>query len=267
MLPWVDTVSVGPLARTVRDAALFVDATAGYAPSDPTSLPAPAVKYSEVLDALPRDLRIAWSPTLGYARVERDVAREAERAALVFRELGHEVVPWEGSLPDLGYEWALLSSAETYGDLADVFERHREDWGRSFARGLEAARDRVTPQFIGKAMRKRSQLNDAVEAIFAKHDLLLTPTLPTTAFAAGGPPPDAIDGKPVRSPMEVVAFTFPFNFTGHPAASVRAGFADDGLPVGLQIVAPRHRDDLVFQASFAFEQARPWNDRWPDLAA
>jgi aspartyl-tRNA(Asn)/glutamyl-tRNA(Gln) amidotransferase subunit A len=67
----------------------------------------------------------------------------------------------------------------------------------------------------------------------------------------------------VENPLHVVAYTYPFNLSGHPAASVRAGFSDNGLPVGLQIVGPRHRDDLVLQASYAYEQARPWNDKWP----
>jgi aspartyl-tRNA(Asn)/glutamyl-tRNA(Gln) amidotransferase subunit A len=262
---WIDTVSVGPLARTVEDAALYIDAVAGYHPADPTSVPHPGYRYTEILDRLPKRLKIACSPTLGYATVEPDVARLAAQAVEAFREMGHEVELWEGELPDLGTEWALLAGAETYGRIETVFERHRDDWGRSFARGLEISRDRVTPKFIGHACRRRGELNAAVEGIFERFDLLLTPTLPTEAFAAPGPPPDTIAGVKLRSPMHVVAFTFPFNLTGHPAASVRAGFGKSGLPVGLQIVAPRYRDDLVLQAAHAYEQARPWNDRWPTL--
>jgi len=73
----------------------------------------------------------------------------------------------------------------------------------------------------------------------------------------------ASEGEPLGGWQ--VAFTAPFNFSGHPAATVRAGFTDAGLPAGLQIVAERHRDDLVLQASRAFEEAQPWNDRWPQL--
>jgi aspartyl-tRNA(Asn)/glutamyl-tRNA(Gln) amidotransferase subunit A len=65
--------------------------------------------------------------------------------------------------------------------------------------------------------------------------------------------------------MAVVAFTYPFNMSGHPASSVRAGLTDAGLPAGLQIVAERHHEDLVLQASFAYEQARPWQDEWPEI--
>ena len=88
--------------------------------------------------------------------------------------------------------------------------------------------------------------------------------MPTEAFAAGGPPPSEIDGRPVPL-LGAVAFTYPFNFSGHPAATVPAGLTPNGLPTGLQIIAPRHQDSLVLQAAFAFEQAMPWDDQWPDL--
>ena len=83
---------------------------------------------------------------------------------------------------------------------------------------------------------------------------LLTPTLPTEAFGPSGPIPREVEGERVNG----IAYTYPFNFTGHPAASVPAGLTDAGLPCGLQIVAPRHRDDLVLRASYAYEQARPF---------
>jgi aspartyl-tRNA(Asn)/glutamyl-tRNA(Gln) amidotransferase subunit A len=98
---------------------------------------------------------------------------------------------------------------------------------------------------------------------FEKYDLLLTPTLPFEAIDARGNWPTEIDGKPLKDALHVVPFTPPFNLSGHPAITVRSGFSDNGLPIGLQIVAPRHRDDLALQAAYAYEQARPWNDRWP----
>src|SRR5262249_54226906 len=152
--------------------------------------------------------------------------------------------------------------ASAYGRIAKLFDQHIDEWGRGFRKGLEMARDLVTPSFIADAQQRRSELNDAVEAIFACFDLLLTPTLPTEAFAAGGPLPAPVDEFPLASPMHAVAFTYPFNLTGHPAISVRAGMSDAGLPVGLQIVAPRHRDDLVLQAASAFERSAPWDESW-----
>jgi aspartyl-tRNA(Asn)/glutamyl-tRNA(Gln) amidotransferase subunit A len=264
MLPWVDTVCYGPITRTVRDAALFLDAVAGADPSDPDSLPAPGISYAATLEHVPARLRIAVSKTLGYGLVQHDVWREVESAVAVFSDLGHHVELIDDVLPDLGIEWALVCSAESYALLAPYIEAHRGEWGRAFLEGLERGRD-VTPEFIGKAQRKRALLNEALARIFERYALLLTPTLPTDAFAAAGPMPRAIDGVPIPTALGAVAYTYPFNFSGHPAATVRAGFTDVGLPAGLQIIAPRHRDDLVLQAAYAYEQAAPWNDQWPQL--
>ena len=266
MLSWIDTVCYGPLTRTVRDAALFIDVVASPDPSDPETLPPPGLSYVETLEALPGKLRIAVSPDLGYARVQHDVWREVAAAIDVFRALGHEVETIDEVFPDLGVEWALVSAAENYGVLSDRIEAHRESWGRAFYQGLQQGKG-ITPDFIGRAQRKRAELHACLTRIFSRYALLLTPTLPTEAFGAAGPFPDAIDGEPITSALGAVAFTYPFNFSGHPAATVRAGFTDAGLPAGLQIVGPRFRDELVLQASYAYEQARPWNDRWPELAA
>ena len=263
MLPWIDTVCYGPITRTVRDAALFLDAVAGPDPSDPSALPAPDVSYAAVLDDLPRELPIAVSKTLGYALVQRDVWREVEAAIGAFRELGHRVETIDDALPELGVEWALISTAELYGLLAPEIEAHRNEWGRAFLEGLERGKE-VTPEFVGRAQRKRVLLHERLARIFARYALLLTPTLPTEAFAARGPFPRDIDGEALPT-LGAVAFTYPFNFSGHPAATVRAGFTDAGLPAGLQIVGPPRRDDLVLQAARAYERVRPWNDRWPKL--
>jgi len=218
----------------------------------------------ELAQRVPRRLRIGLSKTLGYGLVQRDVWREVEKAARVFAALGHDVETIDDALPDLGVEWALVCSAETYALLGPEVEAHRDEWARSFYEGLARGRE-VTWEFVGRAQRKRALLNEALARIFERYEILLTPTLPTDAFGARGPFPDAIDGTPIPTALGAVAFTYPFNFSGHPAASVRAGFTDAGLPAGLQIIGPRFRDDLVLQASYAYEQVRPWHDRWPVL--
>src|SRR6185436_5812863 len=97
-----------------------------------------------------------------------------------------------------------------------------------------------------------------------KYDLLLTPTVAVPAFGLGIQGPEMIDGQKVAA-FDWIPFTYPFNMSGQPAASVPAGFTSEGLPVGLQIVG-RHLDDpLVLRASAAFEAVRPWRDKWPAL--
>jgi aspartyl-tRNA(Asn)/glutamyl-tRNA(Gln) amidotransferase subunit A len=262
---WVDTISRGPMTRSVTDAALVLDAVAGHDPLDPDSLPHPGHSYLDRLDAPPRGLRVAYSATLGYGRVDADVRREVEAAVGVLADvLGVEVEPISDRLTDCGFGWAMLNCFEQHAKLAPVIEQHRNEWGRGYLRGLDHG-GRLTAADIGTHQRDRLRLVEEVAAIFARFDLLLTPTVPTTAFPAGGPMPSIIDGAAIDNPIHAVAFSYPFNLTGHPACTVRAGLGDDGLPVGLQLVTERHQDHLLLRVARAFEQARPF-DRFPGQA-
>jgi aspartyl-tRNA(Asn)/glutamyl-tRNA(Gln) amidotransferase subunit A len=259
---WIDTACYGPLTRCVTDAALFLDAVAGRDPHDPDSLPHPGHSYVERLDALPRGLRVAYSATLGYARVAPDVRREVESAVeTVGDALGRPIEPLPDRFTDAGFSWAALNAFQLHAELAPIIETHRDDWGRGFISGVDLG-GRITAAEIGSYQRERLQLIEEMASLFARYDLLLTPTLPTTAFPAGGPLPDRVEGEKLTSPIHAVAFTYPFNLTGHPAATVRAGFSDEGLPVGLQLVAERGREDLLLQVARAYERARPF-DEWP----
>ncbi len=269
MLGWNDTSVYGPITRTVRDAALFMDAVVGAHPSDPDSLPHPGYSYVDVLEGMPKGLRIAWSPTLGYARLQPDVRREAEEALQVFAKLGHEIEELdEEGFPDPLLAWVKVSNAVTYARIADDIEEHRSEFGRAFLAATERAA-RITPEKYGKAQRERAKLVNYLWHLFESYDLLMTPTLPIEAFDARGKGPARVDGEQIENPLQVVAaFTYPFNLSGHPAGTVRAGLSDSGLPCGLQIVAPRHREDLILQLAYAYERERPWNDVWPrEIAA
>jgi aspartyl-tRNA(Asn)/glutamyl-tRNA(Gln) amidotransferase subunit A len=262
MLDWSATIAYGPITRTVRDAALYLDAVVGAHPCDPDSLPHPGVSYVEVLERLPQGLRIAWSPTLGYAQVQPDVMREVRQAVGVFEKLGHDVDEVQDVFADPGLQWATVANSENYAEIAHLIDERRPEFGRAFLATTERGRD-VTPEKYGAAQRVRADLVNALWHFFERYDLLLTPTLPTEAFDARGRMPTEIDGQPLATPLAMLPFTYPFNLSGHPAATVRAGLTDSGLPAGLQIVGPRHRDDLVLQASYAYERERPWNHHWP----
>jgi aspartyl-tRNA(Asn)/glutamyl-tRNA(Gln) amidotransferase subunit A len=259
---WIDTVSWGPLTRTVADAALFLDAVVGPDPRDPDSRPHPGYSYLARLEHLPSGLRLAYSPTLGYARVEPDVRRAVEDAVrLLERALARPVYVLPDRFTDAGFAWAALNAFELHARLADVVETHREEWGRGFLRGVDFGA-RISAAGIGQFQKQRLTLVHEVAAVFERYDVLLTPTVPTVAFAAAGPLPTVVAGEPLESPIHAVAFTYPFNLTGHPAATVRAGFSPEGLPVGLQLVAERGREDLLLQVARAFEHVRPF-DAWP----
>ena len=259
---WIDTSVYGPMVRTVRDAALFTDCVVGTSETDPDSLPHPGFKYQDVLDQLPKKLRVAWTPDLGYAACEPDVRRECEAGVKAFEAMGHTVEHVDYVFEDLGSMWGQLGATSGYATIYEKLENESERFGHSFLEGIMTA-ERVGWEKYGRIYRARARLVNQLAEFFGKYDLLLTPTLPFTAIDARGGWPDEVDGPPLANPLHIVPFTPPFNISGHPAISVRTGFGDDDMPVGLQIVGPRHRDDLVLQAGYAFEQAKPWNDRWP----
>jgi len=120
----------------------------------------------------------------------------------------------------------------------------------------------VTAEQYLTAVRRRRELWGETQRFLARFDLLITPTMPVPAFAAAGLPPKQINGREI-SPLGWLPFTFPFNLTGQPAATVPAGFTAAGLPVGLQIVGRRHADRTVLAASAAFEAAAPWSHHRP----
>jgi len=192
--------------------------------------------------------------------------REAEKAAAAFLELGCQVEELEEVFPDPAAAWSIVGAGETWAHIADKLPEHRDQFGRGFLAIAERALE-VTPERYAWAQRVRADWVRRLWHLFQRYDLFLTPTVATEAIDAHGRLPKEIAGRPVENPMNLIPFTYPFNFTGHPAATVRAGFTDSGLPVGLQIVGPRLREDLVLQAAYAFEQARPWNHHWPHLGA
>lgn len=263
-----NTAVYGPLTRTVEDGALFLDLVAGPSPCDPGSLPHPGLSYREVLESgLPPTVRIAWSPDLGYARVQSDIARTAADAASVFDRAGLSVEALEDHVPAgppmLTAAWGTLGNFLIAGQIHEALRSQRQDMTHSFAEALERSWE-MTPETFGAAARERGQLNLWCREVFNRFDLLLSPTVPYDPPPARGPFPTHTEGRE-QVPAGVAAFTIPFNMSGHPAATVRAGLSDAGLPVGLQIVGPRHRDDLVLRAARLFERARPWHPNWPEV--
>jgi aspartyl-tRNA(Asn)/glutamyl-tRNA(Gln) amidotransferase subunit A len=258
---WSATSVYGPLTKTVEDGALFLDLVAGPSDDDPTSLPAPTVRYQdEVNRPFESPLRIAVSSDLGYAAVQSDIAAAVEEATRVFRKLGHRLSPIAGGPPQLGSEWSSL----VYLDLAGVFSHFpgREgDITRAIVTGMSEA-SRIDPRSWDAMRRRRAELNQWCARLFKDHDLLMLPTVSFDPPPSRGPFPTETEGKP-QPPAAAGALTIPFNMSGHPAATVRAGLSRAGLPIGLQIVGPRHRDDLVLRAARAFERERPWHPQWP----
>lgn len=252
---------IGPITRTVADAALMLQALAGPDERDMTSIDAAPEDYLGRLDEGVSGLRVAFSPNLGYLKVDPDVARSVREAVKAFEELGcdvEEVDPGWGDPTEM--EHCLFSAT-----IAMMWGGFVKDWGLRMDPGLvaiiEHGRTYSGEQFV-RASGERLAYYDRVRAFFGKYDLLLTPSLSVAAFPAERLIPEHWEQHPWDW-LRWAGFSYPFNLTWLPAATCPCGFNDDGLPTGLQIVAGRNRDLRVLQASRAFEQARPWAGRRP----
>ncbi|HKJ00223.1 MAG TPA: amidase [bacterium] len=254
---------MGPMTRTVSDAALMLSVMAGPHEADRFSLEDGPADYEELLDRGVGDLRIAWSRDLGYARVDPQVAALTERAAQAFAELGAQVDAVDPDFGDPTDTFITLYVLGAGGGLADLLE----EWESRMDPGLVTV-VKMAASFKGldviRAQMARHQYWDRVRRFFDRYDLLLTPTLAVPAFRVGQLVPNP-ERSSLRDMFAWTPFSYPFNMTGNPAASVPCGFTDEGLPVGLQIVGRRFADLTVLQASYAFEQARPWADQRPKL--
>jgi aspartyl-tRNA(Asn)/glutamyl-tRNA(Gln) amidotransferase subunit A len=256
------TAVQGPLTKTVTDAALFLDQVVGHDPTDPRSLPHPGYRYVDRLgERLDRRLRLGFSPDFGYAVVQSDVLSVVEEAVRVFERLGHHVEILEGGPPEMGGDWALLGAFEMGGRIAHLRPERDADFSRGLLQVIDFAKG-MNQQMIGAISAKRVALVNWCAEAFSRYDLVLSPTVPYDPPPAKGPFPEYTEGRAQRT-AGVAAFTIPFNLSWNPAASVRAGLSKRGLPVGLQIAGPMHREDLVLQAALAFERERPWHPEWP----
>lgn len=242
---------IAPMTRSVRDAAYLLDVIARPDCRDWHALPYRSTSWTAGLDDGVKGLRIAFSPRLGYAEVDPEVATIVERAANVFIDLGASV-----ELADPGIEdpieifrtlWST-GAAKLFASLSPA-QRALTEPGLQALAEQGRAFDAVT---YLQTLDRREALGRHFNAFHLRWDLLLTPTTAHPASAIDAPPDDLV-ARPITSP-----FTYLFNLTQQPAASVPAGLTASGLPVGLQIVGAKYADAVVLRAARAFEMARPF---------
>lgn len=259
----------GPLTRTVQDAALLLGVLAG--PADDGEQDAIQTAPSDFLAALDQDisgLRVAWSPDLGGVAIDPEVRQLAESAAKVFDDLGCNVESAEfrlGSPEEVYRTFDVLYNSRVYATNGHLLENHRDQLTDYFTEGLENGKS-YTAVDLWNAMSKLEIYRSFVRDFFSRYDILLTPTLATSAFQVGLHP-ETINGRAVpHRHWGFTPFTYPFNMTGNTAASAPAGFTASGLPVGLQIVGRYGEESTVLSVSARYEEARPWAEFIPEIA-
>ena len=262
---WEALEHIGPMSRTVADSALMLSVIAGPDDRDNRTVPIEAgFDWMQSLQGDLKGLKVAYTLDWGgYAAVDPRVRKIVTDAVKVFeRDLGcivEEANPgWDN--PYDGF-WGMVVR-ET--DLKGMRAMARKLGDRMTPHLKDVLLTEWTAEQLTDAVVVRKHVNNKMWRFMRKYDLLLTPTLCVPPFEVGIQGPTVIDGKPVDQ-FEWLHFTYPMNLTGQPAATVPAGWTDDGLPVGLQIVGRHLGDAMVLRASACFEAAQPWKHRWPPL--
>lgn len=252
---------LGPLTRTVEDAALLMDVLSGIHSSDPTTVPVD-IEFTSAVNRDIEGIRIGFSHDLGLFDVDKSVLDVFHDGLEALHAAGAHVEP-VSTEPDFTRDELTSAVRTTFATsiLATVdavekqlgfdFRDRNDDVSDSFL-DLLSFGDRKSARDVASTGIPRTKLYDALKSLFEEFDLIATPVLTSPG----------IDLHAEKTDWNR-AMTWPFNVTGHPAASVPAGRTDNGHPVGLQLVGQRYRDDVVIAASAAVQREHPWNDWYP----
>lgn len=253
----------------------MLDVMTGPHPRDPFGLPDDGVDYIEATQRSISGLNVAYNPDLdGLFPIDPEVRSIVENSLDAFETLDATVdevaIGIEQTFDDLWHafmdHWSVTmaginESVKAEHDI-DMYGDHRDELPDSVTEKIEEGKE-IAALDLGAAQSTITSFFDAIQDLFEEYDLLVTPTLsiepPSTEYVSG---PPEINGEETREALGWF-LTWPFNFTSTPSASIPAGFSDDDLPIGLQIVGPRYEDERVFAASAGFERVNPWSDAYP----
>ena len=259
--PFGTVAHVGPMTRYVEDSAMMMNEIAKPDARDWTSLPYEARDYVKKLGKGVSGLKIAFSPTLGYVDVDPEIALAVKKAVKVLAELGAVVEQVDPGFADPGPCFRILWWCGARALLGKLPDEKKALLDPALADVVEQSMA-ITPEDYFDAVRQRGALGTQMRVFMERYDLLLTPTLPIAAFDVGKLSPiDDGMGKWVNW----TPFSYPFNLTQQPAASVPCGFTKAGLPIGLHIVGKMFDDRTVLRASQAYEDATEWGKKRPKV--
>ncbi|WP_030768326.1 amidase [Streptomyces sp. NRRL F-2664] len=258
---WYALGTVGPLTRTVRDAALLYDVLAGTTPADRWSARPAATGWLQALETPPGRLRIGYSakPAVPGVRPHPEHVGALLETVRTLRELGHDVREVNPRYPDATLPFAAQFCGGVRAEAAAV---ERPDLLEPRTRSTLALARLVPEAAVERGIRAGERLAERADRMFTTMDLLLTPVVAARPRRVG-----ALDGAGLLTALArsrpMVAYTALWNVTGQPAASVPAGLGTDGLPLAVQLVGRRDDEVSVLRVAAQLEGARPWSDRRP----
>jgi len=258
--PFGTVAHVGPMTRTVEDSCLMMNVIAQPDSRDWHALPYDGVDYTAKLGKRLKGLRIAFSLTLGYVSVDPEIAARVRTAVGVLEDLGADVEERDPGFPDPAECFRILWWSGARALLGRLPPEKLQMLDPALANVVERAQALSLDDYQD-AVRARGLLGGHMRQFMESYDLLVTPTLPIPAFAAGQIAPQQIAST--NDWAGWTPFTYPFNLTQQPAASVPCGFTTQGLPVGMQLVGRMFDDRTVLAAAYAYERATDWHKARP----
>ena len=258
----MDIAVIGPIVRYVKDAAMMLDAMKGPLEADKTTLPAEGFRYIDKISELPKHLKIGYSLDLGYAKVvDSEVEKNILDALSLFENFGWSVEQVKMKLRKAQLSFNTIWTTQLAYNLKPYLKEWEDKMDPDLIKLIKAGLG-YDGMSLPKAIAGRSKVYETIYNAFKDLDILITPSLAVPAFELGVMYPSKINGINV-SPTAWMPFSFPFNMTGHPAASIPSGWTNDGLPIGMQIVGKRFDELTVLQVSKAYEEMYPWQDKKP----
>jgi aspartyl-tRNA(Asn)/glutamyl-tRNA(Gln) amidotransferase subunit A len=240
---------VGPMCRTVEDAALMLEAMAGFDPGDPASIDAPVPRYRDAMRESPSNLRIGLPRKLYWEDLDPEVECVAQQALQVLDRLtaGLEQI----QLPAV--DNLTIAEAEAYAFHEPFLAKASHLYSPPIRERLLSGTKVTSAAYIG-ALREMDRWRREIGGIFSDVDLIVTPTMPVQPVKVG-----------TLSDLALIRNTNAFDVFGIPTISVPCGFSKAGLPIGLQIAGPYLDESRVFRLAYAYEQAAGWHNHIPGI--
>jgi aspartyl-tRNA(Asn)/glutamyl-tRNA(Gln) amidotransferase subunit A len=256
----------GPITRYVKDAALMLDVVKGYHPFDKNSFPNEGIDFVKSIEEKPKKLKIGFSMDLGFFKnLDPEVENIVLNSIQKFVNIDWTVENVKLRLKRPEYAFNLLVSLGYAYDLKKAYKERREDLSPDLIMQIEAGFS-YNGLDIAKSTEQRQEVYEIFHRYFQDYDILITPTTPHPAFkvemGVKGTRFPIIQGRAL-SITSWMSYTYPFNMSGLPAASIPCGWTNKGLPVGMQIVGRRYDEKTVLQVSKAFEEIAPWQEKRP----
>ncbi|MFX1503098.1 MAG: amidase [Promethearchaeota archaeon] len=252
----------GPIVRYVKDAALMLDVMGGFSDIDKYSFPNSKSSFIEALKEIPTKIKIGYSLDLGFVKaIDPEIKKCVIDSVHKFEKFNWPVENIKIKLKQTYKSYVTLVVAGLAYDFRKYLKAWKEKMTPTFVNMIEGGINTTGMDIMNAEMQSIKFYNYFAE-YFKKYDILITPTTAVTAFELGKMFPDKIGDRAV-SPAGWMPFTYLFNLTGHPAASIPCGWSNEGLPIGMQIIGPRANEKLVLQVAKAFEKIAPWQDKKP----